>query len=124
MKVVVNAGPLMTLGKLGLVHLLHSLYGSVLIPTAVHKEVVTQGLKLGRPNAYATQLAIVRRELAVIEVDDADLSQEVQELPIGAGEKQVIQLGLTESADWVLLDDLLAREEAQELGLNVKGALG
>jgi predicted nucleic acid-binding protein len=31
---------------------------------------------------------------------------------------------MTEAADLVLLDDLLAREEAQRLGLEVKGTLG
>ncbi len=43
MKVVSNAGPLMALGKLGLVHLLHQLYGPVMLPTAVYDEVVTRG---------------------------------------------------------------------------------
>ena len=31
---------------------------------------------------------------------------------------------MQEAADWVLLDDQLAREQAQELGLRVKGTLG
>jgi len=47
MKVVSNAGPLMALGKLGLVHLLHQLYGPVMIPTAVYDEVVTRGPQHG-----------------------------------------------------------------------------
>jgi predicted nucleic acid-binding protein len=124
MKVVANAGPLMALGKLGLVHLLHQLYNPVLIPSAVHDEVVARGLELGRPDAYAVQLAIARQELVVISLGDAGLSEAVQSLPIGQGEKHAIQLGLQESPDWVLLDDLLAREEAQRFGLKVKGTLG
>ena len=43
MTVVSNAGPLMALGKLGALHLFERLYGSVLLPTAVHEEVVLRG---------------------------------------------------------------------------------
>ena len=124
MKVIANAGPLMALGKLGLVHLLYSLYGPVLIPSAVYEEVVVRGLELEQPDAYAVQMAIARRELVVVESEDAGLSEAVQALPLQWGEKHVIQLGLAEQPDWVLLDDLLAREEAQRLGLKVKGTLG
>jgi len=124
MKVVANAGPLMALGKLGLIRLLYQLYGPVQIPSAVHDEVVTRGLELEHPDAYAVELAVARKELAVVAIDDADLSEAVRALPLGRGEKQVIQLGLGESPDWVLLDDLLAREEAERLGLKVKGTLG
>ncbi len=124
MKVVSNAGPLMALAKLGLVQLLHQLYGPVMIPTAVYDEVVTRGLELGLPDAYVIQLAIARRELVIVQMDNADMSQAVQALSIGIGEKQAIQLGMTEAADLVLLDDLLPRKEAQRLELKIKGTLG
>jgi len=119
-----NAGPLMALGKLALVHLLSQLYGLVMVPSAVYEEVVVCGLELGQPDAYAIELAIARKELKVVDMNDADLWDIVCALPLDRGEKQVIQLGLRESADWVLLDDWLAREEAQRLGLKVKGTLG
>lgn len=124
MRVIANAGPLMALGKLGLVRLLPQLYGPVLIPSAVYEEVVTCGLELEQADAYAVELAIARQELQVVEMDDTGLSEAVRTLPLGRGEKQAIQLGLREASDWVLLDDLLAREEAQRLGLKVKGTIG
>lgn len=40
------------------------------------------------------------------------------------GEKQAIQLARNIGYNTVLLDDLVAREAAQQLGLNVKGILG
>lgn len=40
------------------------------------------------------------------------------------GEKQVLSLALENKADLVLLDDILARNEAQERGISVKGTLG
>jgi predicted nucleic acid-binding protein len=124
MKVIANAGPLMALGKLGLLHLLYQLYESVEIPSAVYEEVVTVGLELEQPDAYAVEFAVAAKEITVVSMDNADLSEAVRDLPIGKGEKQAIQLGLLESPDWILLDDLLAREEAQRLGLKVKGTLG
>ena len=109
MNVVSNAGPFMALGKLGLTQLLHSLYEVVQIPTAVYNEVVTQGIETGQPDAYATQLAIARKEIAVVEVNSADFPETIKKLALGAGEKQTIYLALQETRDWVLLDDLLAR---------------
>jgi hypothetical protein len=43
--VVANSGPLMALGKLGLLELLPRLYGQVRLPTAVYTEVVVRGVK-------------------------------------------------------------------------------
>ena len=124
MKVVADAGPLMALGKLGLVYLLHELFEQVLIPTAVYEEVVTRGLDLGQPDAYAVQLAITRQEIVVMNVRDDDLLASVRVLPLARGERHAIHLALRESADWILLDDQLAREEAQRLELKIKGTLG
>ena len=45
MIVVTNAGPLMALAKLGLLHLLGQLYGKVEMSTAVYNEVVLRGME-------------------------------------------------------------------------------
>ncbi|MDI6755808.1 MAG: hypothetical protein QME78_15610 [Thermodesulfobacteriota bacterium] len=42
MIVIINSGPLMALGKLGLLDLLSRLYGTVKFPTAVFNEVVVR----------------------------------------------------------------------------------
>lgn len=124
MKAVTNAGPLIALGKLGLVHLLSQLYDPILVPTPAYQEVVTRGLELGQPDAYAVQMAVARRELIVVSVEIAESSTAGIEPPLHLGERAAIQLAKQEEADWVLLDDQLAREQAQELGLHVKGTLG
>lgn len=124
MKAVTNAGPLIALGKLGLVQLLSQLYDSVLVPAQVYREVVTRGLELGQPDAYAVQLAVARRKLAVVSVEMAAVSTAGIEPPLHLGERAAIQLAKQEEADWVLLDDQLAREQAQAVGLCVKGTLG
>jgi predicted nucleic acid-binding protein len=124
MKVVSNAGPLIALSKLSILPVLKQLYGVVQIPSAVYDEVVIRGLETSQPDAQAVQLAIARNELIVSTLADTDLSESYWTLPLGKGEKQAIYLSLKEKADWVLLDDLLAREEAQRLNLKTKGTLG
>jgi predicted nucleic acid-binding protein len=124
MKAVTNAGPLIALGKLGLVHLLSRLYDPIFVPTPEYQEVVTRGLELGLPDAYAVQMTVARRELVVIDVEMTETSTAGIEPSLQVGERAVIQLARQEAADWVLLDDQLAREQAQELGLRVKGTLG
>ena len=124
MKAVTNAGPLIALGKLGLVQLLGQLYDPILVPAPVCQEVVTRGLELGQPDAYSVQMAAARHELVVVGVEIAEVSMAGLEPSLHAGERAAIQLARQEAADWVLLDDQLAREQAQELGLRVKGTLG
>jgi hypothetical protein len=80
MKAVANAGPLIALGKMGLVHLLCHLYDPVLIPAAVYEEVVLRGLESGQPDAYAVQMAIARHEL-IMKVDDTGEESTDQRCP-------------------------------------------
>ena len=124
MKVVANAGPLIALSKLGILHLLPHLYETVLIPSGVYDEVVTHGIELAQPDAYTVQLAVARSELTVVSTESTRLSETERDSPLHLGERQVIQLALRESPDWVLLDDQLAREQAKQNGLRVKGTLG
>jgi len=74
MKAVTNAGPLIALGKLGLVQLLSQMYDPILVPAPVYQEVVTRGLELGQPDAYAVQMAVARHELVVVGIEIAEAS--------------------------------------------------
>ncbi len=103
MKVVSNSGPLIALGKLGLTGLLHSLYGNVLIPSAVFDEAVTRGVQRGEPDALLTQLAIARGEVSVGSLRESELPDEFQRLKLDTGERQAIFLAQREQADWLLL---------------------
>jgi hypothetical protein len=81
MKVVVNAGPLIALGKLGVVALLPRVYGSVLVPSPVHNEVVLRGMESGQPDAYEVQMSVARGELTVVVVDQAAWRSQIHPLP-------------------------------------------
>ncbi len=124
MKVVSDSGPLIALGKLGLTGLLRQLYERVLIPSAVFEEAVTRGLERGEPDALATQLAIVRGEIQVISLSDEDLLEEFQRLKLDSGERQAIFLAHREKADWLVIDEKLARRFARTWHIVVKGTLG
>lgn len=122
MIVVTNAGPLMALAKLGLLHLLGRLYGNVLMPVAVYDEVVLRGMEQGFSDSLQVKLAIQQKHLIVkaIKKQNADVAA----LPLHKGEKETLNFSLEYNADLVLLDDMLARSEAQALGFSVKGTLG
>jgi len=56
--VVSNAGPLIALGKLNLLHLLRDLYCNVYIPKMVYEEVVVNGTRVGCIDAFRARLLI------------------------------------------------------------------
>jgi predicted nucleic acid-binding protein len=51
--VVANAGPLMALAKLNLLHLLKQLHGRVHFTPAVYEEVVAEGIRQGYEDAHS-----------------------------------------------------------------------
>jgi predicted nucleic acid-binding protein len=51
--VVCNAGPLMVLAKLNLLHLLKEIYGRVSYTLSVYDEAVTEGMRHGHEDARA-----------------------------------------------------------------------
>lgn len=122
MIVITNSGPLIALAKLGMLNLLSQLYGKVDMPEEVYDEVVLRGREQGYFDSLPVKLAIQREQLIVKKVKK--LKDEIAKLPLHIGEKQVLSLALENKADLVLLDDMLARNEAQERGISVKGTLG
>lgn len=124
MKVIANSGPIIALAKLGLLSLLKELYGTVVIPSTVYHEVVIKGLQRGEEDAQDVNLSINLGHIKVEHLDEFDISEEINQLPVHHGEKSVIELYLKAKADLALLDDRLARETAKKLGVKVKGTLG
>lgn len=124
MNAVSDAGPLITLAKLRALHLVTTLYHPVFVPSVAYGEVVAGGAAQGYPDAEIVQRAVLRAELHIIEMTDADLPPDVRGLPLGIGERHALGLALRERADWILLDDRPAREKARALGLHVAGTVG
>ncbi len=114
----------MALAKLNRLDLLAKLYDQVEIPKAVYREVVTQGLALGAPDAQVVQLFWENQKWPIIEVSGQLLSDFQPRVVLDAGETEVLALTAENPGALFLLDDDLARQEARRLGVEVKGTLG
>lgn len=109
MVVVSNSSPLIALARIQRLDLLPIIFGSVLIPPAVAREiapsipVLPTWLQIQVPNVLPPASLLRRR--------------------LGDGEWEAIALAIALKADWIILDDLSARRAAEATGLNVIGTL-
>jgi len=114
MDIVVNASPLILLGKIGRLHLLNKIYGTVYIPSAVLQEIQEVGkTKIDLTQVNFKQLEVANK-IAVLGLLGRLHVGEV-EVMVGAVEKGIKR---------VVLDETTARNKAKQLGLDVIGTLG
>ena len=116
--VVSDSSPLIHLSQIGRLILLRKLFGELLIPPTVYREVVVEGRK--RPGSREVGEA---SWIKVVEVRNKYLKRILQ-LLLDEGEAEAIVLALEANANLVLLDDREARLQAKRLGLRVTGTLG
>lgn len=116
-EVLSNTSPLQYLYQLDLLDLLPTLYGEVLVPSAVVKEIEA-GRSRGVPLPVIESLSWLRIE----KVANTALLPLLPDL--GAGEREVLALALERSDPLVILDDSFARRFARRLGLSLTGTLG
>jgi predicted nucleic acid-binding protein len=114
---VVNASPLILLGKIGHLALLGALADQLTVPRAVADEI---GVK---PDGGATLQAISDIPSFVI-VENEVATPEILSWDLGAGETQVLAHALAHKAERVVIDDLEARRCAKAMGLGIIGTLG
>jgi len=114
---VVNASPLILLGKTGHLGLLGVLTDEVVVPRAVADEV---GAK--PDGGAALQEIIAASSFAIVENEEATL--EILSWDLGAGETQVLAHALTHKTERVVIDDLEARRCAKAMRLGIVGTLG
>jgi predicted nucleic acid-binding protein len=119
--VISNAGPLMGLAKLNLLHLLQQLYGRVYFTQSVFDEVVQTGIRLGYQDAYTAQQFL--RELNWEPAETFSLPDQLASLPLDLGEKESIALAI-HLKGLLLIDEERGRRAARQLGLGVRGTLG
>jgi len=124
--VLVDAGPLIALGKLNRLPLLAELYGALHVPRAVYQEAVIAGSVRDAPDSANIRLFLEHHKFPILDISDP-LLQSYDSAPIlGLGERHVLALAqsFTGAEILVLLDDEMARAEARRIGLQVKGTLG
>jgi len=115
--VVADSSCLIGLSKIGKLEILHDFFGKIIIPEAVYYEVVIRGK--GRAGAEEVKNADWIEKNKV----KNDLAVRAFRLNLGAGESEAIALASEYNAKFVILDDLSARQTAEELGLSVIGTV-
>lgn len=114
---VVNASPLILLGKIGRVALLGELSDELIVPAVVAREV---GAKPDGERIVSEIASLVGTRIE----EDIITSPEIAAWNLGRGESQVLALAGTYPGSRAVLDDLEARRCAQSLGLPLIGTLG
>ena len=109
MKIVTNTSPIIFLHKLNSLHLLEKLFESVLVSGGVVREL-------------GDELPDFMQIVTLSARGEAFVSGALGRLH--RGELEALFLAQETRANFVALDDLLAREKAKELGLRVIGTLG
>jgi predicted nucleic acid-binding protein len=115
---VVNSTPLIALSRVGHLALLPALFDEIFIPPSVYEEVAQKGY--GRPGSQEITLA----RWYTIQGPQESVPLPAELLGLDRGEIDVILLARELEADWVLIDEKLARQIAIAMGLQVKGTLG
>jgi predicted nucleic acid-binding protein len=117
MVVVADTSPLNYLLLVGKIDLLPALYDSLLLPPAVHRELLAP-LSPASVRRWAETLP------AWIEVRDPGPMTLSLHPKLNAGEREAISLVHKTPNALLLVDEALGRQAAQQLGLNINGTLG
>jgi predicted nucleic acid-binding protein len=122
MSAAVDTSALIAFSSIGRIDLLLGCVGEVLIPDAVYREIVTQGI--GWRNALEAQQRLAEGEgLRRVSVKASELRSQFPAL--GNGEREVLALGRVRKC-LLVIDDLRGRKAALALGMdgNLTGSLG
>lgn len=118
MTVVANTSPLRYLIASGQVGLVAKLFGTVLIPRAVERELLD-------PHAPPPLRQWMTQRPAWLETRDVHLRPDSElTSELDPGEREAIQLALELRAELLIMDDRRGRQMATARGLTVIGALG
>ncbi|MEK7409245.1 MAG: DUF3368 domain-containing protein [Acidobacteriota bacterium] len=116
MIVISDTSPLNYLVLIELEGILPALFGEIVLPTAVFEELHSAAAPEKLRAWLGTSPRWIRIEAAPAITPDL--------MGLGAGEREVIALGLHSNASLVLLDEARGRRMALERGLAVAGTLG
>ena len=115
---VVDAGPLIFLAKLGRLNLLRKMDDEIFLPSAVMTEI--------RAKSDKASSKIIRASKSWLKIKKVKNQEAVKLLlaDLDLGEAEVIVLANEVKADRLLLDDLDARRFARRINLSIIGTLG
>jgi predicted nucleic acid-binding protein len=117
MIVVADTTPVNYLILIGEIDVLAKLYGRVVIPQAVHEELL-------HSRAPANVRAWIERPPDWLEILSPTAGPDTALAKLDAGEREAIALAEELSADQLIVDELLGRREAERRGLSIIGTIG
>mgnify|MGYP001148757337 CR=1 FL=1 len=118
MIVVSNTSVILNLAAVGQLNLLEQLYGKVVIPEAVFRELLALGSELPLMPQIKSLLWIETRSVTNCLLVDSLL------LELDEGEAEAVVLAMEIQADLLLLDERRGRKAASRWGLKLIGLLG
>jgi len=117
MTIVADTSPINYLILIEQIDVLARLYGRVILPSAVHEELL-------RPGAPSAVRIWMENLPDWIEVRSGIVIEDHTFLKLDAGEREAILLAEELTADYLIIDELLGRREAVRRGLSVIGTIG
>ena len=117
-KVIVNTTPLIALCHVGQLELLKKIYGEIMIPQAVYRELSKKKESICKKQ--------VDNALDWIHVEKIEnqMAKSMFKTQLHDGEVEVMILAKEKNADIVVIDDANAKKHAKYLKLSVTGTLG
>lgn len=115
MIVVSDTTALTNLLKIGEADLLRELFGVIIIPVAVEKEL--------RKIAQHAQF-LSENDWVLVEKPANQLAVRKLRTSLGEGESEAIILAKERNADYLIIDELKGRAKAKEMGVKIIGLLG
>ncbi len=95
------------------------MFGQVMIPYAVHREVVEKGIDANHADAYIVQKLKKEKYIQVVEVTDNMLMDELKQYGLRGGELEAVALYIQEKADIIASNDDKVRKLRLILNLNL-----
>jgi len=119
-KAILNSSVIIALSTLGYLDKLKRIFREILTTRAVYEEICVRGRGL-----IGERELLEAIKVGLITVKDAKNHLLVNALldPLAIGEAETITLTVEERADYIVIDDKLARRRAKSIGLNVIGTL-
>jgi predicted nucleic acid-binding protein len=116
LKVVSNTTPIISLLKIGQLHILKDLYTNIHIPKEVYNEI-----EAGKNKIFYADLS----QFEWIKIDKISDNKSISYfLDLDRGEAEAIALATELDADLIILDEALGRFHARHAGLKITGTIG
>ena len=117
-KVIVNTTPLIALCHVGMLAILKDIYGEILIPQAVYRELSEKKESICKKQVDASL------DWIHVEMIENQMAKSMFKTQLHDGEVEVMILAKEKNADIVIIDDANAKKHAKYLKLPVTGMLG